>query len=511
MSSTWVAALVAAAFIIMVVRAVFVRQSMTSAVDHWYWLLAAKAYREQRRLPVRIPGKYLLEDETQAYPPGFGWFLAWFPESFLRSGSGVVLVVIVDIAICIILCAAALALGLGAVGMLAVVIVYGSAPVLVAYNAQMTSRGLGTLFLVVKMLAEVAATATDGPTAALLWALAIAAAAAVILTHKMTTQFMIALWPVWPFALSGDGSMAMVALVPLAGLAVAAVVTGPSFQIYQWRAHADIVAFWHRNRDLLGAHAFDHSPVYGDPARAAETTFHKPGLAGWLAHARLVFGYAPVLALAPLTTLFAAAPPTWVWVWMLGAYAVAAVTLYVPALRCFGGGHLYVFSAVPAGALWWADALASGGTEVIAIFTFGVALTAVALATGWRRRALRRPVPDRALSDVIAAIGAAPPTRVAVFPLTAAERVAYETHHAVLWGGHGYGFRRVEPIFPVVRERIGAVLALHETAMLLIDARWWPGADAMIAREFAGAEVRVFGDWRWVITGAPFEPSVARS
>ena len=31
-------------------------------VDHYYWMLAAEAYRTQRGLPVHLPGKYLMED-----------------------------------------------------------------------------------------------------------------------------------------------------------------------------------------------------------------------------------------------------------------------------------------------------------------------------------------------------------------------------------------------------------------------------------------------------------------
>ena len=36
------------------------------------WTLVAAAYRQQRRLPVRLGGKYLLEDDEQGYPPLFG-------------------------------------------------------------------------------------------------------------------------------------------------------------------------------------------------------------------------------------------------------------------------------------------------------------------------------------------------------------------------------------------------------------------------------------------------------
>ena len=81
-----------------IVRLMFIRASSAGAVDHHYWILAARAYRDQRGFPVRIEGKYLLEDERQTYPPGFGLFLALFPETLLRGPGSVWIVVAVDVA-----------------------------------------------------------------------------------------------------------------------------------------------------------------------------------------------------------------------------------------------------------------------------------------------------------------------------------------------------------------------------------------------------------------------------
>ena len=48
-------------------------------------MVAARAYREQRALPVRIPGKYLLEDEEQGYPPLFGMLLGRIADTTTRT------------------------------------------------------------------------------------------------------------------------------------------------------------------------------------------------------------------------------------------------------------------------------------------------------------------------------------------------------------------------------------------------------------------------------------------
>src|SRR5207237_2971915 len=57
-------------------RTAVVRAAAASGkVDHYYWMLAARAYRTQEGLPVRLDEKYLLDDERQAYPPLFGVLL----------------------------------------------------------------------------------------------------------------------------------------------------------------------------------------------------------------------------------------------------------------------------------------------------------------------------------------------------------------------------------------------------------------------------------------------------
>ena len=66
-----------------VARAAFIIVSRRAATDHYYWVLAARAYRQMKSLPAVIPGKYLLEDERQFYPPLFGWLLSKFPERIL--------------------------------------------------------------------------------------------------------------------------------------------------------------------------------------------------------------------------------------------------------------------------------------------------------------------------------------------------------------------------------------------------------------------------------------------
>lgn len=481
-----------AALLVIGARVAFVRVSAAGSVDHFYWILAARAYRAQRGFPVRIEGKYLLEDERQTYPPGFGLFLALFPETILRGPVSVWIVVALDAVTLAALLVAASALGVGAWGLVALVAVYGFAPVLVAYNTQLTSRGLGNLFLVVKLLSEAAAVASDGVTAAALWSVAIFASALVILTHKMTTQFMVALWPFWALVL---GSLTA-ALSPILGLMLATAVTGLAFQRMQWSTHLDIVRFWDKHWRSMGVHPFHRSPIYGNPAAPAPGAFHQPGVAGMRRHAILAAAYLPAAWLLPLTPLFAAAPPAWIVTWLLVALAAALATLFLPRLKCLGGGQLYLFNAVAPAALWWAFLVATPTAPVLFIFLVATIATAGSLALGWHRRSGVRSEPDGGLAAAIEALSCRPRAHVAAFPMTAAERIAFETPHAVLWGGHGFGLDRLEPYFPVCREPLSTALPRDGVTLVLVDTRWWPDGEAALAREFPTARMSSFGTWR---------------
>lgn len=480
-----------------VARAAFLRASTGSAVDHYYWILAARAYRRGGGLPVRISGKYLLEDERQAYPPGFGLLLAALPDRFVASRRSVLLVVAIDIATLLLVVGAGALIGLGLSGIVAIILVYGLAPVLVAYNTQLTSRGLGNLLLVISLFAQAGAASATGFTAPALAVLGACALAAVIITHKMTTQFFAFLWPFWPFALAplGPWGAWIGALTPLMALVLATLATGPRYQALQWRAHWDIVTFWARNWRYLGAHQFRQSPLYGDAERRAPGAFHGEGLAGARRHATLLAAYLPVALPLPATLLFAPWPPAFIVAWLAAAYLAALATLFVPALKSLGGGHLYIFNAVVPAALWWGFALSESGFDlgVTVLFLAGFAVTALSLAAGLRRRAGRAGAADADASALIAYLARVPATRIAAFPVTFAERIALETEHAVFWGGHGLGFRTLEPYWPVMREPVGAALRRWGVTHAVLDLDWWPEGATVFSTETGDATPERFG------------------
>ena len=486
----WIAALALLAAAVGI-RAAFVRQAAGRRVDHHYWLMAAQIFRAKRRLPIVIPGKFLLEDERQSYPPFFMMFLSLLPPRFLTV-SAPWLSQSADLAAMAVTIAGTIVLGSSDAGLLAAIATVGLAPVLVAYNTQLSPRGFGNVFLAACLLFQAAAVAAADPVAWLWWALAALMAALVVLTHKMTTQLMLALW--LPFALALGAWPALA--VPPVGILLAAATTGPAFARAQWRAHADIVSFWHTHWRELGAHPLRHSPLYGDPARMDESAFHKPGWAGALRHLTTVAGYAPALLPLPIAFLFGPLPPAWLLVWLFGAYAMALVTLLIPPLKCLGGGHYYIFNAIVPGALCWAFVLTPPSAAALGLFLLGIAGTFGALWIGYRKRAVRSPHADLGFDDAIRALAARPAGRVAAFPIVATEDVAGRTHHAVLWGGHAYGFERLTPIYPVVTRPIGETLRANGVDWILWDERYWPDGEAVLRRENVIGTPDLFGSWR---------------
>ena len=491
--------LVTVAFLVLffAVRFVYLRASSGSSVDHYYWILAARAYRKRAGLPVSLPHKFLLENERQAYPPWFAILLASLPDAFIAGKQSIVIILTLDLLTFGLLVCVAAFYEFSFAGYAATFLTFAFAPVLVAYNTQLTSRGLGNLFLVLALLSQVGAASSTGMLAVALAILGICALSAMILTHKMTTQLYLFLWPAWPFALAplGPHGALIGALSPLAALAVCMDITGIRFQQLQWRAHWDIVSFWARNWRFLGAHQFRQSPLYGDTTRKPLTSFHGAGLSGVIRHAALIFAYLPSALLLPITLFVAPAPPAFVVLWLTTAYGAALATLYLPTLRCLGGGHLYIFNAVAPAALWWGFVLSGNKPSSLPFFLFVVSLilTATSLAGGLRRRMANTPINEKDIEALIERLRSEPATRVAAFPVTLTERIALDTDHSVFWGGHGLGFRTLEPYWPVMREPIGKALRRWDVTHAILDLDWWPEGRRIFTAETGDNSPEYFG------------------
>jgi len=184
--------------------------------------------------------------------------------------------------------------------------------------------------------------------------------------------------------------------------------------------------------------------------------------------------------------------------WSIVALLWAVATLLLPPLKCLGGGHLYVFHAVVPVAVLWGAIVDRGGVVGSLGFLAASVATMLALWLGLitRLRTQRslnvEADPARPLVEFLRQV---PPTRVAIMPTVAAERVAFETNHSVLWGGHGLGFRHLEHFWPIVRCSLTDLGRLHKLGVIAIDATWWPEAEQVLKHEMPECQLHHEGSW----------------
>lgn len=469
------------------IRVRFVNISSRDAVDHFYWILVARLFRGRFKLPLKMDGKYLLEDDRLSYPLGFGFFLSRFSENFLRSPKSNYITLTIDLTVLLLLFVLGVAIGLNGIGLGAVVLVYGIAPVLVSYNTQLTSRSLGNLFLICSLIFQTLAAKYDFGFNLLFGFLGVVALAAVFATHKMTTQFYLFLLPGWFYSIMSFGEHAFFIAIgsPFFALLLLISVTGFKQQKLQWMAHREIISFWYRNWPFLGAHQFRDSPIYGTEKVKIFSRFHLPGMRGVVSHCSLLFAYLPLAFFLPITLLVTPPPADLIFIPAIFAVVIAASTLLIPQLKCLGGGHLYMFNAVPFVSIWWGMLLSEHYTSFVVVLSFvvGVCLTLVCLFIGAKRRALRDKDKKNKIGPLIEYLSNMPKHNVAIFPVQHAEKIALETPHSVFWGAHGLGFKKIEPYWPVMRKELGQSMRTYGIKTTILDLDFWPEGETMFARE----------------------------
>jgi len=436
-------------------------------VDHWYWKTYIETYRRDRRFPPELP-QYIL-DEAQWYPPLFPVIMARLPPALFDRWTH-------QLAIVIDLARMALLLGLAywqSDGTLVVVaiagLVYATTPIQVSYNVQLNPRGLAALML-------------DGLLMALLWSMyggswwawacVVALGGLIVLTHKMTTQVfwfvMLAtalIYRRWEIAVVVPASMA------------AAMLLSRGFYYKVLRAHWDIVRFWAKHWRWLGADPVRESPIYGEPGYQRSEKLHKRGLRGLVWHCFILFGFNPAAWIACLLVyerVFLRSSvliyPTPFLIWLLLSCLFACVTTFIPVMKCLGAGYLYVYNTSVMASLILALTFQYTRAPQYSTPFVELALILNLLGLGvYGRQFIRnkRTRVDEHLDVVIQELGRRPRGVVMCLPTNWSEVIAYRTGYPVLWGGHGYGFNRMEPTYPRLLIPIREVVSRYNVRYLL--------------------------------------------
>jgi hypothetical protein len=168
----------------------------------------------------------------------------------------------------------------------------------------------------------------------------------------------------------------------------------------------------------------------------------------------------------------------------------------IPALRCFGQGYLYGYNgsfpaALALGMTW----VALGDTWIwkVVVGATGVACLLALLAFLRALRGSRTAKVDVDLDAAIRRLADLPRGAVICLPQHWHDVVAYRARQPVVFGGHGYGFRHLQPLFPRLLQPIKEVIARYDARYLLTHRGY---CNAKFLSDLPPATIEEFGEYQ---------------
>lgn len=439
--------------------------------DAYYFLIASEIFRATRKLPINIPGLYLLEPDEQWYPPLFTVILGALPKAFVERYYWL-LNHLFDALVGIGIFAGLYAV-YGVEAAFAGGIAYALTAFMILEYANLTSRAMAGVALPVFVFGALIWSA-GGDQALYGLSAALAAGTFLLFSHKLSVQL---LWFLMPFfALAEQNPMW---LIPLPGAYLLALLIGRRHFVNILRAHLDIVTFWNRHWRFLGAHVVNSSPVYGRQETGAG--YHRAGLVkGNVLHARRLLQYNPwIIAIVPALLNFHTVPDLerFLLLWIVGSYIWAGLTSWVPFLKCLGEGTKYIKFTVPPtlfiafGWVWQSGTTTAHVAIAVSVIVSLILLLLVVrhLWKGSQESGVLTPE----LEVLLKIIKADDSARIMCLPPHLCDLLAYYTRRPVLWGSHGFGFNdQLAQFFPVMKERVEHFADKYQLTHLLLDENY---------------------------------------
>lgn len=462
-------------------------------VDQWFWRAYVEKVRCDGQFPPNLPQFRL--DRAQWYPPLFPWLLAKTPSAVFERYAGLVAISLDLLRLGLLIIAVRMITG-SEMAVLVAGLVYILTPLLTTYNMQLNPRGLGALFLDAGWLCLLALYFFGAPS--YFWAICCLMVGLVFITHKMTTQvFLFVL--VSAVAVSGEWHLLL--LIP-GGMLVALVVSGGFYRCVLL-AHADITRFWFRNWRWSGSNPILESPIYGEPGFESPSKFYRRGLSAWVRRLQFVIGFNPWMITVMLVGVLGLAHGrTWsdveaaIFFWLMATFAFGVLTTVLPQLRCFGQGYLYGYNGAFPAAMAWGLTYLVQGEELTwcLIAAAGVAASGFALFKFFQAlRGSRTMKVDEQLERALTRLAELPEGALMCLPQHWHDVAAYRTGKPVAFGGHGYGFSLLQPVFPRLLVPVKYFLAEYQIRYLLL---WQNYVNDKFLSDLPPASVEVFGDYR---------------
>lgn len=469
-------------------------------VDHWFWKAYIEKYRADRVFPPKLP-QFLL-DGKQWYPPVFPFLMAQLPQAVFDHFSHI-LAIFIDLLRLALLLVTVWGVTGNATAIAVAGVSYAITPILVSYNVQLNPRGLGALLLDAAIVLVLFSQNSFSVGGWVFWCVAILSGL-MLLTHKMTSQLFWFL-ALMAFALTLDVGFLLLIVLSF----VMAMLLSKGFYWKVLRAHGDIVSFWNRNWHWLAAHPVRESPLYKDEGYVTPTKYHRRGVKGWIRRGVYVVGFNPwgwaALALAGIWGLRGWSPESvegmltgWLGIILL----FSVLTTVIPFMKCLGNGYLYLYNAAfPASLLWgvWFVSPQANDRAVL-IIIFALATLACVAGLLFYSHTLGKSKTlkvDAGMESMLVFLRTQPEGVVMCLPQHWHDLVAYSTGKPVLFGGHGMGFKLIEPIFPVFRQPVGKIIEQNQIRYLLtyqgyLPANFLANLPPSFCQEFGEYQVYVF-------------------
>lgn len=462
-------------------------------VDQWFWRAYIEKVRRDHRFPPDLPQFRL--DSAQWYPPLFPWLLAKAPPAVFERYAGLVAIFLDLLRLGLLVAAVHLITG-SDMAILVAGLVYILTPLLTTYNMQLNPRGLGALFLDAIWLCLLALYFFDAPS--YFWLIASLLVGLVFITHKMTTQvFLFVLLA----AVGVFGEWRLLLLI-IGGMFSALILSGGFYRRVLW-AHADIIRFWFRNWRWSGSNPILESPIYGEPGFESPGKFYRRGLSAWIRRLQFVIGFNPwMITVILIGGLLVVQGGIWsglevaIFFWLMATFLFGVLTTLVPPLRCFGQGYLYGYNgAFPAAMAWGLTYLVHGEEMIwLLIAAAGAVASGFALFKFFQAlRSSRTMKIDDQLERALMRLAELPEGTVMCLPQHWHDVTAYRTGKSVAFGGHGYGFDLLQPVFPRLMVPVKDFLAAHQIRYLLL---WQNYVNDNFLADLPPASVELFGDYR---------------
>jgi len=424
-----------------------------AGVDNWYWRLYIETYRKEKKFPPDLK-QYILE-YYQWYPPLFPLLISKVPPKIYDRYCHV-LSIIIDLFRFALLLIIAVYIYKNNIAVMIAGFSYIFTPILVSYNIQLNPRGLGAFLL--DLLIVLILIFYFNPIYKWLVIPIIILSGLILLTHKMTTQIF------WFLIIATSIITKEWKILPLLPISIiSAVLLSCGFYWKVLKAHWDIVTFWYRNWQWLQSHPILESPIYGKNDFESPTKFHKKGFNGLFQHMKYLFGFSPstwILCLIAINQIIYVFYSVITYGntmfiilcgWLCLIIIFALLTVFVPLLKCLGSGYLYLYNSVIPASLLWAEIVYNGDNDIryFVLFFMAILFNIIIILNYYKRFLLSKTQRvDNNFNDLLEYLNQSPDGVVMCLPYQWYDIIAYKTGKPVLFGGHGYGFKLLEPVFP---------------------------------------------------------------